>query len=76
MTFFSNYNVPGIGDTQFHVAMSTGVRPVGPKYKAASVKEKRNVLSTWLSARREGDNENLDGETLLDNVYNQVSWRF
>ena len=76
ITFYFNYNVPGIGEIQFHVALSAGITPVGPKYRAASVKEKYKEHCTWLTARREGVHGNLDGQTILDNAYNEVSWHF
>lgn len=62
----------GIRETKFMVALSTGLRPVGPTYKAASVKEKPSEQSTWLSARRAAVNENLDGQTILDNIYHEL----
>lgn len=63
---------PGVGETQFHVALSTGTTPVGPKYKAASVKERYRENCTWLTARREGVLENLDGQTILENIQNEM----
>ncbi|KAL3519026.1 hypothetical protein ACH5RR_021615 [Cinchona calisaya] len=66
---------PGIGETQFHVALSTGLHPVGAAYKAASVREKKNERSTWLTARREASRENLDGQSILDNIYTEIGDR-
>ncbi|CBI15680.3 hypothetical protein VitviT2T_025661 [Vitis vinifera] len=64
----------GVGETQFHVALSTGVVPVGPTHKAASVKVKGDgsERSTWLTARKEGLKEALDGERLLHDIYDEM----
>ncbi|KAK6148061.1 hypothetical protein DH2020_018973 [Rehmannia glutinosa] len=61
----------GIGETQFHVMLSTGVSPVGQAYKAVSVK--CNKTSTWLTASRETVRENLDGQAILEDIYDEVS---
>lgn len=45
---------------------------MGPTYKAASVREKHRDSMTWLTARREGLRENIDGETILNQVYDEV----
>lgn len=66
---------PGMGETQFHAILSTGLSPIGPTYKAASVREKPNDSLTWLTARREGLRENIDGETILNQVYDQLGER-
>ncbi|CAI9106773.1 OLC1v1005992C2 [Oldenlandia corymbosa var. corymbosa] len=62
---------PGIGEIQFHATLSTGLRPVGPVYRAVSVKENKK-RSTWLTARSGAAYENLDGRTILDNIYNEI----
>ncbi|MCD7448945.1 hypothetical protein HAX54_047557 [Datura stramonium] len=62
---------PGVGETQFHVMLSTGISSVGPTYKAVSVRE-RPDYSTWLTAKREAARENLDGETILDQIYDEM----
>ncbi|KAJ0613824.1 hypothetical protein HanIR_Chr02g0055651 [Helianthus annuus] len=62
---------PGIGETQFHAILSSGLSPVGPTYKATSVIEKDDY-ETWIAARREGSDENIDGETILNRVYDEV----
>lgn len=68
----------GVGESQFHVALSTGVVPVGPTLKAASVKVKGDgsERSTWLTARKEGLKEALDGERLLHDIYDEVTLKF
>ncbi|KAJ0638342.1 hypothetical protein HanHA300_Chr00c0136g0717091 [Helianthus annuus] len=65
---------PGVGETQFHAILSSGLSPVGPTYKAASVREKHGDSLTWLTARREGSRENIDGETVLNQVYDEVCY--
>ncbi|PWA98288.1 F-box domain, FIST C domain protein [Artemisia annua] len=66
---------PGIGETQFHATLSSGLSSVGPTYKAASVREKNLDSVTWLTARIEGTNENIDGETILSQVYDELGDR-
>ncbi|KAJ0617593.1 putative F-box domain, FIST, C-domain, F-box-like domain superfamily protein [Helianthus annuus] len=66
---------PGVGETQFHAVLSSGLSPVGPTYKAASVREKHGDSLTWLTARREGSRENIDGETVLNQVYDELGDR-
>ncbi|KAJ0804312.1 hypothetical protein HanPI659440_Chr02g0036571 [Helianthus annuus] len=63
----------GIGETQFHAVLSSGLSPVGPTYKATSV-IKRNMLTFTITARREGSRENIDGETILNQVYDEVCY--
>lgn len=46
--------------------------PIGPTYKAVSVREIRGKGTTWLTAKREGDIQELDGETLLNQIYEEV----
>lgn len=60
-----------IGETKFHVMLSTGISPVGPMYKAASVKCRKS--STWLTASREGVRGHLDGQAILEEIYDAVS---
>ncbi|KAF8390668.1 hypothetical protein HHK36_025195 [Tetracentron sinense] len=65
----------GIGEIHFHLALSTGVSPVGPTYKGASVrvlKGNESDCSTWLTARREGSLEKLDGQRILQNIDYEV----
>ncbi|XP_076939447.1 F-box/LRR-repeat protein At5g63520-like [Bidens hawaiensis] len=66
---------PGVGKTQFHAILSSGLSPVGPTYKAASVREKHGESLTWLTARRDGSRENIDGETVLNQVYDELGDR-
>ncbi|KAL8226058.1 hypothetical protein R6Q57_018615 [Mikania cordata] len=65
----------GLGETQFHAVLSSGLSPVGPTYKAGSVVEKHSDSMTWLTARREGSRENIDGETVLNQVYDELGDR-
>ncbi|TKY73659.1 F-box/LRR-repeat protein [Spatholobus suberectus] len=58
------------GTIRFHVALSNGVSAVGPRYKAASVKSNNTDCSTWLTARREGQLELLDGQSILLDINN------
>lgn len=62
----------GTGNIQFHVALSTGMSPIGPTYKAASVREIRGKGTTWLTAKREGDIQELDGQTILNQIYEEM----
>lgn len=50
--------------------LSTGISPVGTTYKAASVKNKKN--STWLTASRETVREHLDGQAIIEEIYDEV----
>ncbi|KAM3704243.1 hypothetical protein ACJW31_04G161500 [Castanea mollissima] len=66
----------GIGDVQFRVALSNGVSAIGPKYKVASVtldgpNSPRRTTSSWLTARREGDGDILNGQTMLADIRNE-----
>ncbi|XP_070027816.1 F-box/LRR-repeat protein At5g63520 isoform X1 [Nicotiana tabacum] len=63
---------PGVGETQFHVMLSTGISPIGPAYKAVSVRERPKDYSTWLTAKREAVRESLDGQTILDQIYDEL----
>ncbi|KAJ7957228.1 F-box/LRR-repeat protein [Quillaja saponaria] len=62
----------GVGEIQFHVAMSNGVLPVGTRHKAVSVRTCRSECSTWLTARREGQQEILDGQNILDHINDEL----
>lgn len=64
------------GNIRFHVAFSNGVSPVGGKYKAASVRTNSTDCSTWLTAKREGHQELLDGESILHDINTLVSIYF
>ncbi|KAF5205748.1 F-box/LRR protein [Thalictrum thalictroides] len=58
----------GSGEIHFNLALSTGVSPVGPIFKGASVrviKDEESKCSTWLTAKREGSADKLDGDSIL-----------
>lgn len=56
------------GNIRFHAAFSNGVSPVGSRYKAASVRTNYTDCSTWLTAKREGHQELLDGQSILHDI--------
>ncbi|KAK9108515.1 hypothetical protein Syun_024526 [Stephania yunnanensis] len=60
------------GEIQFSVALSTGVSPLGPIYKGASVRVvNRNNnpdCATWLTARREGSIEEIGGIRIIQDI--------
>ncbi|KAJ0587025.1 putative F-box-like domain superfamily protein [Helianthus annuus] len=58
---------PGIGETQFHAALSSGLLPIGHAYKVTRVKD--NGFQTWFIARREGSQELLDANTIWNLAY-------
>ncbi|KAJ0938537.1 putative F-box domain-containing protein [Helianthus annuus] len=62
---------PGIGETQFHAVVSSGLSPVGPTYTTASVNENINN-APLIAARREGSHENIDGQIVLNQVYDEL----
>ncbi|XP_050376866.1 F-box/LRR-repeat protein At5g63520 [Argentina anserina] len=64
-------NSCGIGDIQFHFALSEGVSTVGPEHKAVSVRPSA-ADSTWLTARREGHHDILDGQQILDDIKDEL----
>ncbi|KAH0760231.1 hypothetical protein KY290_023724 [Solanum tuberosum] len=64
--------LPGVGETQFHVMLSTGVSPIGPIYKAVYVEAKFRDNSTQFMARTKGIDFYLDGETILDQIYDEL----
>ncbi|XP_050150934.1 F-box/LRR-repeat protein At5g63520-like isoform X1 [Malus sylvestris] len=63
----------GIGDIQFQIALSNGVSTVGSRHKAVSVKVNNCERSTWLTARKEGHPEILDGQQILDDINNELA---
>ncbi|KAJ4974526.1 hypothetical protein NE237_007700 [Protea cynaroides] len=65
-------NSPGDGEIHFHLSLLNGVSPVGPMYKGASVRVTRDKESTWLTARREGSIELLDGQRILDYIDDEI----
>ncbi|XP_011002593.1 PREDICTED: F-box/LRR-repeat protein At5g63520-like [Populus euphratica] len=64
----------GEGKIQFHSAISSGVSAIGPRYKAVSVKETQSEtgLTTWLTARREGEQEILGGQMIIDSIDSEL----
>ncbi|KAG2678505.1 hypothetical protein I3843_11G005400 [Carya illinoinensis] len=64
-----------VGNIQFHIALSSGVSAVGPIHKAASVRENCSDCTTWLTARREGQREVLDGQRILDDINDELENR-
>ncbi|KAJ0701877.1 putative F-box domain-containing protein [Helianthus annuus] len=62
---------PGIGETQFHAVVSSGLSPVGPTYTTTSVNEDINN-APLIAARREGSHENIDGQIVLNQVYDEL----
>ncbi|KAL6559632.1 hypothetical protein OROGR_004749 [Orobanche gracilis] len=74
LIFARDRNKPlGIGETQFHVMLSTGISPVGYTYRTFSVKCHRS--STLLTASREAVREHLDGQTVLEDIYDELGDR-
>ncbi|KAJ0579725.1 putative F-box domain-containing protein [Helianthus annuus] len=63
---------PGIGETQFHAALSSGLLPIGHAYKVTRVKD--NGFQTWFIARREGSQELLDANTIWNLAYEDVCY--
>ncbi|KAL6996932.1 hypothetical protein U1Q18_007055 [Sarracenia purpurea var. burkii] len=73
LVFAHDRNKPrGIGEIEFHITSSIGLLPVGPTFKAVSVRERRKECSTWLTARREELHDILDGETLLNDITEEI----
>lgn len=68
------YRCAGLGETHFHVMLSSGLSSVGSSYKAVSVKEKgkKTECNTWLTARKEGIREILDGHRILSDINDEV----
>ncbi|KAJ6410438.1 hypothetical protein OIU84_007229 [Salix udensis] len=60
----------GIGEIQFHVTMSKGVTPFGPKLEAASVLLKDSECS-WISAKLEGQNGIVAAGEILNDLKQQ-----
>ncbi|KAG6404166.1 hypothetical protein SASPL_136406 [Salvia splendens] len=74
LVFARDANKPlDIGETKFHVRLSTGVSPIGPTYRAASVKCRKS--STWLTASREMVRGHLDGQAILEEIYDELGNR-
>ncbi|KAL4364285.1 hypothetical protein GQ457_04G015030 [Hibiscus cannabinus] len=64
--------VHGIGNIEFHFAQSIGVSAIGPRLKAASVRMQDSCTVTWLTARREGQQEILDGQQMLEIIDDEM----
>ncbi|KAJ6748387.1 F-BOX ONLY PROTEIN 22 [Salix purpurea] len=64
----------GTGEIQLHAALSSGVSAIGPRYKAVSVRKigSETGRTTMLTARREGEQEILDGQRILDDINNEL----
>ncbi|CAO2818163.1 unnamed protein product [Amaranthus hypochondriacus] len=58
----------GAGKIEFHFAVGAGVTALGPIYRVVSAKMRQNEFTTWLTAKREGGNETLDGHEMLDDL--------
>ncbi|XP_057816356.2 F-box/LRR-repeat protein At5g63520 isoform X1 [Cryptomeria japonica] len=60
----------------FNPAVSAGLSPVGPTYKAISVRVSRDDVErqtvTWLTCKREGMPAELDGQSVLEDLDDQV----
>ncbi|XP_042504839.1 F-box/LRR-repeat protein At5g63520 isoform X2 [Macadamia integrifolia] len=65
-------NSPDGGEIHFHLALLTGMSPVGSTYKGASVRVTKDKESTWLTARREGSKEKFDGRRILDDIDDEI----
>ncbi|XP_015578702.1 F-box/LRR-repeat protein At5g63520 isoform X2 [Ricinus communis] len=61
-----------IGETQFHITLSTGLMPFGPQLQAICVIA-RGTDNSWLSARMEGQYDVLNGEGLLTDINDQFT---
>ncbi|XP_021905655.1 F-box/LRR-repeat protein At5g63520 [Carica papaya] len=73
LVFAKDRNKPhGIGEIQFHVALSNGLSAIGPRYKAVAVRVTDSDSVTWLTARREGELEILDGQQILNDISNEL----
>lgn len=64
------------GSCYFSPAVSAGLAAAGPIYKAVSVKISKDAVSketsTWLTCRKEGVLAELDGQSVLDDLDNEV----
>ena len=71
-TSYSSFYGFTTGNIKFHVALSNGVSAVGATYKTASVRTSSTDCSTWLTARREGQQQLLDGQSILNDINDLV----
>ncbi|KAL3596108.1 hypothetical protein D5086_007745 [Populus alba] len=75
LVFARDQNRPsGTGEIHFHSALSSGVSTIGPRFKAVSANEieSETGLSTWLTVRREGGQEILGGQRIIDDINNEL----
>ncbi|KAK9748301.1 hypothetical protein RND81_02G048800 [Saponaria officinalis] len=73
LVFASDKNTPeGAWKIDFHFAVGTGVTAFGPTYTVVSAKLRGSEFASWLTAKREGENETLDGEQILDDLANNI----
>ncbi|KAL5543881.1 hypothetical protein UlMin_007665 [Ulmus minor] len=70
LVFARDRETNGIGNIRLHVELSKGLKAVGPRYKAASVRMNCSDHSTWLTAREEGQQAILDGQRILNDINN------
>ncbi|KAF3436912.1 hypothetical protein FNV43_RR19665 [Rhamnella rubrinervis] len=63
----------GVGETQFHVALSSGITPFGPRLKALSVGVKGSEC-TWLSVLVEQHDLIIDGQRLIDAINRELNY--
>lgn len=55
------------------MTISDGLRPIGNMYKAVSVRTPGVAKSsTWLTAKRDGSSEVLDGHTMVHDIDDEV----
>eukprot|EP01018_Ginkgo_biloba_P003231 Gb_38018 [translate_table: standard] len=75
LVFAKKHESFGSGRIHFSPAVSAGIAPVGPIYKAVSVKQSKDVVNkesyTWLTCRK-GLSAELDGQSVLDDLDNEV----
>ncbi|GAB2221368.1 hypothetical protein Drorol1_Dr00012543 [Drosera rotundifolia] len=62
----------GIGRTEFHLSLTFGTAAIGPTYKAVSVKVRSRNSCTWITGKREGNDQIFDGRQMLDDLDNEV----
>jgi hypothetical protein len=56
--------------------LSNGVSVVGPIHKAVSVRLNNSDNTTWLTSRKEGQFEILDGQRMLNDINDEVHLYF
>ncbi|XP_073035940.1 F-box/LRR-repeat protein At5g63520 [Primulina eburnea] len=74
LVFAKDKNKPvDVGEIQFDVILSSGISPIGTPYKAVAVK--CNETSTMLTAKRLTHHEHLDGQAILNQIYDELGDR-